>query len=191
MDALEWNVHERRLEWALRESCTWCESHEPLPLSQIILWLPLIKIHTRSRLWMPGLTVFPFDLAKDANAFTELESDCSGMQRTGTERHQGRFCFHLFSGDLKKEVLPYLSVFPHQIAPLLLSLTSIISVRNFLEKLGGCCFKAWYSSQITYTIIYAASKTLCFAPLVLPLPSSLLCLPSRFWPCSSEEKHEL
>lgn len=119
---------------------------------------------------MPGLMVFPFDLAKDANAFTELESDCSGMQRAGTERHQGRFCFHLFSGDLKKEVLPYLSVFPHQIAPLLLSLTSIISARNFLEKLGGCCFKAWYSSQINYTIIYAASETLCFALLHLSRP---------------------
>lgn len=51
---------------------------------------------------MPGLMVFLFDLAKDANAFTELESDCSGMQRTGTERHEGSFCFYLFSGDLKK-----------------------------------------------------------------------------------------
>lgn len=51
---------------------------------------------------MPGPMVFLFDLAKDASAFTELESDFSGMQRTGTERHQGRFWVYLFCGDLNK-----------------------------------------------------------------------------------------
>lgn len=97
--------------------------------------------------------VFLFDLAKDANAFTELESDCSGMQRTGTERHEGSFCFYLFSGDLKKEVLPYLCGFPHQIAHFLLPWMSIISARNFQEKLGSWCFRAWYSSQKNDTIL--------------------------------------
>jgi len=86
---------------------------------------------------MPGLMVFLFDLAKEPNAFTELESDCSQMQRTGTERHQSSFCFHPFFDDFKKEVLPYLSVFPHQIAPFLLPWMSVISARSFQEKLGS------------------------------------------------------
>lgn len=79
---------------------------------------------------MPGLMVFLFDLAKDASAFTVLESDCSGMQRTGTERHQGSFCFYLFSGDLRKEILPYLSVFPHQI----FSLPPPLDVNYFCKR---------------------------------------------------------
>lgn len=48
MCALEWNAHERRLEQALTESFTWCESHKPHPLSQMMLRLLLIKTHTRS-----------------------------------------------------------------------------------------------------------------------------------------------
>lgn len=48
MCALEQNAHERKPQWALAESFTWCESHKPHPLSQIILRLLLIKIHTRS-----------------------------------------------------------------------------------------------------------------------------------------------
>lgn len=97
--------------------------------------------------------VFVFDMAKDANTFTELESDCSG---TGTERHQGRFCFY-FLVTLNKEVLPYLSGFPRQIAPFLLLLwMSVISARNFQDKLGRWWFRAWYSSQRNDFIIWCS-----------------------------------
>lgn len=148
--------------------CTWKKAGVNTYTKFYLMWNPqapshfpdntqpfAIKLHTRSAgLWMPGLMVFLFYLAKDASTFTKSESDCSGMQRTGTERHQGSFRFYLFSGDLKQEVLPYLSFLLHQIAPLLLPCRSFFSARHFQEKLDSWCFRAWYSSQKNGTIIY-------------------------------------
>lgn len=134
---------------------------------------------------MPGLMVFLFDLAKDANAFTELESDCSGMQRTGTERHQGSFCFYLFSGVLNKEVLPYLSLFSRQID----LFPPPLDVNYFCKKFprevrqlvwwGMVFFPKWYYPMLflkPYSLIYSSCG---FLPAVF-------CWPHRFWSCWDE-----
>lgn len=140
-------------------------------------------------LWVPGLMVFLFDLAKDANAFTELESDCSGMQRTGTERHQGSFCFYLFSGELNKEVLPYLSLFPCQIDPFPLPWMSITSARNFREVRqlmvwGMVFFPKWHHPML----FLKPCSSICSSCAFLP---AISCWLHRFWPCWGEEKCDL
>lgn len=167
---LQWSKKKKKKEkWDVCPwmKCTWKKAGVNICTKFYLMWNPqapshfpdntqafAIKLHTRSAgLWMPGLMVFLFYLAKDASTFTKSESDCSGMQRTGTERHQGSFRFYLFSGDLKQEVLPYLSFLLHQIAPLLLPCRSFFSARHFQEKLDSWCFRAWYSSQKNGTII--------------------------------------
>lgn len=87
MYALEWNACERRLEWTLTQSFTWCEIHKPHPISQIILSLLLLN-------YTPGVRDFECQVSwsfsftwprmpAHLQSQSQIAQECKGLELKG------------------------------------------------------------------------------------------------------------